>query len=369
MNKLFLVDGAAGTGKSDLMEFVKTQSDYDICSVGKITTREQRNIEEAKTTDLTFVSAEEFEEKKNKGHYYTYKYGSKGEEYDYALSKEELIESLARHEFTFAIVRSRPTIKQIIKELSPYGLIKHVFIYTDKEEAKERMRKDGFDEEQISFRTRRNKILWDEEKYYDRDRVTIINNSNPEDFHAQIRNMMDSFSSRHESDDTLYINGTTSYKLMPTLVGKKGSLTRQLKRYPFDRNVFVMMKYRAENESIYKEIKRIVEEHGFNCVRADAPDWTFLSDDVDNYLAAIYCCKHGIALFDKPEQGADFSPNVAYELGIMHCQKKKCLVLKHKSLNHLPFDLIHKLFKEYDDGTQIRDHLEKWLNSIELEEQ
>lgn len=369
MNKLFLIDGAAGTGKSDLMEFVRRQSDYDIFSVGKITTREQRNIEEAKTTDLTFVSSDEFEEKRRNGDYYTYKYGSKGEEYDYALSKEELIESLIKHEFTFAIVRSRPTITQIIKELSSYGLIKHVFIYTDKDEAKERMRKDGFNEEQIAFRTRRNKILWDEEKYYDSNRVTIINNSNPEDFHAQIRNMMDSFSSKQEDEDILYINGTTDYRLMPSLVGKKRDLVNQLKRYPFKKNIFLMMKYRASNESIYSEIKRIIEEYGFNCVRADASDWTFLSSDVDNYLAALNCCKYGIALFDRPEKGADFSPNVAYELGIMHCQRKKCLILKHKSLNQMPFDLIQKLFKEYDDGTQIRNHLEKWLESIKREEQ
>ncbi len=368
MNKLFLIDGAAGTGKSDLMEFVKMQSDYDISSVGKITTREQRSREEARTTDLLFVSSAEFDKRKNEGDYYTYKYGSKGNEYDYALSKEELIDSLKKHEFTFAIVRSRPTITQIIKDLSPYGLIKRVFIYTDKEEAKERMRNDGFDEEQISFRTRRNKLLWDEEKYYDNDRVTIINNSSPEDFHAQIRNMMDSFSSKQENDAVLYINGTTRYPLVASLVGKKGDIVRQLKRYPFEKNIFLMMKYRVENQSIYDEIKRIIEEHGFNCVRADASDWTFLSGDIDNYLAALYCCKYGIALFDKPEVGADFSPNVAYELGIMHCQKKKCLILKHASLNQVPFDLIQKLFKEYDDGTQIRKHLEKWLKSIEGEE-
>lgn len=351
------------------MEFVSSQSDYDVYSVGKITTREQRNIEEAKTTDLTFVSAEEFAERKSTGDYYTYKYGTKGEEYDYALSKKELIVSLRNHEFTFAIVRSRPTVIQITKELSLYGLIKHVFIYTDKEEAKERMRRDGFDEDQIAFRTRRNKILWDEEKYFDGNRVTIINNSNPEDFHAQIRNMMDTFSSRQEKEDVLYINGTTNYRLMASIVGKKDNLVRQLRQYPFEKNIFLMMKYRFENESIYGEIRRIIQEHGFNCVRADAAEWTFLSSDVDNYLAALYCCKYGIALFDKPEKGADFSPNVAYELGIMHSQKKKCLILKHKSLNQMPFDLIQKLFKEYDDGTQIRSHLEKWLNSIKREEQ
>ena len=110
MNKLFLIDGAAGTGKSDLINFLKLQSDYDVSSVGKITTRKPRKKEEAILTDLKFVTEEEFTKEKNTGCYYHYRYGEKGNEYAYALSKKELIDSLQKHEFTFAIVRSRPTI-------------------------------------------------------------------------------------------------------------------------------------------------------------------------------------------------------------------------------------------------------------------
>ena len=116
MNKLFLIDGAAGTGKSDLIEFVSTQTDYDISTVGKITTRRKRKKEEAKLTDLVFVTKDEFDRRKNNGDYYTYRYGSKGHEYDYAINKTELIDSLCNHEFTFAIVRSRPTIAIIKRE-------------------------------------------------------------------------------------------------------------------------------------------------------------------------------------------------------------------------------------------------------------
>ena len=367
MNKLFLIDGAASTGKSDLMEFIKTQSDYDISSVGKITTRKRRTREEASTTDLTFLTTAEFSKRLGAGSYYTYKYGAKGNECDYALSKDELISSFKQHEFTFAIVRSRPTIIQIINELSKYGLIKHIFIHTDAEAAIERMRKNGFSDEDITFRTNRNKLLWDEEKYFDSNRITIINNSSPQDFHAQIRNMIDYFSSKHEKRDRIYINGTTNYPLIPSLVGKKDDIVRQLERFPFEKNIFLMMKFRKDNRSIYEEIKKVVGEHGFNCVRADAVDWTFVSSDTDNFLASLYCCKYGIALFDKPEDGADFSPNVAYELGIMHYQQKKCLILKHKSLNKIPFDLISRLFIEYDDGTQIRSFLEPWLETIAIE--
>ncbi len=366
MNKLFLIDGAASTGKSDLMEFVKMQTDYDISSVGKITTRKRRTKEEASTTDLTFMSVSEFNKRLNADIYYAYKYGAKGEEHDYAISKKDLISSFKKHEFTFAIVRSRPTIIKIISELSQYGLIKHVFIQTDEGAAIARMRRDGFTDEEIAFRTNRNKLLWDEEKYFDRNRITITNNSNPQDFHAQIRSMIDTFSTKHEQSDIICINGITTYPLMPSLVGKKAEIVRQLERYPF-KKIFLIMKFRKDNKSIYEEIKRVVEEHGFNCVRADSVNWTFISSDTDNFLATLYCCKYGIALFDKPENGADFSPNVAYELGIMHNQQKKCLILKHKSLNKMPFDLISRFFIEYDDGTQICNFLNPWLKTIAIE--
>lgn len=366
MNKLFLIDGATGTGKSDLMNFLKLQSDYDVSSVGKITTREPRKKEEAISTDLKFVTKEVFVKEIATGCYYHYQYGENGNEY--ALSKKELIDSLQKHEFTFAIVRSRPTIEKIIRELSPYGLVKRVFIHTDESKAIQRLKNDGFTDEQIAFRIRRNALLWDEEQTFDSERITIINNSNPADFHQQTRELLKFYSKRRENNEILYINGNTSYPLMPSLVGKKEAIVEQLNRFPFEKNIFVMMKYRSSNQSIYDEIRRIIEEQGFNCVRADDTEWTFLTGDVDNYLAALYCCKYGIALFDKPEPKELYSPNVAYELGIMHCQKKKCLILKHKSLDKVPFDFLQRLYKEYDDGTQIWDHLVRWIKSIKREE-
>lgn len=366
MNKLFLIDGATGTGKSDLISFSKMQIDYDVSTVGKITTRKRRKKEEATSTDLTFVSKEEFARIKKTGKYYHYQYGEKGNEY--AISKKALAESLKNHEFTFAIVRSRPTIEQITRDLSQYGLVKRIFIHTDESKAIQRLKKDGYTDAQIEFRIRRNTLLWDEEQTFDSNRITIINNSNTTDFHTQIRELLKFFSEKREPVDLLYIDGNTSYPLMPSLVGKKKAIAEQIKRFPFEKNIFVMMKYRPGNQSIYDEIRRTIEDEGYNCVRADDAEWTFLSDDVDNYLAVLYCCKYGIALFDKPDPNELYSPNVAYELGIMHNQMKKCLILKHQSLEKVPFDFLQRLYKEYDDGTQIRGYLIKWIKSIKRKE-
>jgi 8-oxo-dGTP diphosphatase len=83
---------------------------------------------------------------------------------------------------------------------------------------------------------------------------------------------------------------------------------------------------------------------------------------VINPLAVLYCCKYGIALFDEPEEGQNFSPNVAYELGIMHYQHKSCCILINESIEKKkPFDIIGKIHYQYKDNLKIQDHIEDWL--------
>jgi hypothetical protein len=98
-------------------------------------------------------------------------------------------------------------------------------------------------------------------------------------------------------------------------------------------------------------------------VRADDAAWN-ITGNVYNPIAVLYCCKYGIALFDEPEEGQAYSPNVAYELGIMHNQNKKCLILRHKSLPRVPFDLIKDLYVEYDRDLQLREVIERWIGEI-----
>lgn len=369
MNKLFLIDGAAGTGKTDLLNFVKQQNNYDINIVSKLSTRPPRAYEQEGQTDLQCISKDEFFRIVQCETHYYYHYGDpkKNQEHLYALSKADLRNSLQQHEFTFAIVRSRPAIDRIIRELSPLGLVKRIFIHTDENKTISRMKKEHYSEADIEFRIGRNKEMWDEEDYFDPERITIINNSEPKTYHMQVQRLLEYFSVEKESKSIIHINGNTSYALVPSLIGKKREILEQLNRYPFEKNIFLMMKFRPNNRSLYEEIKRIVEENGFRCVRADDPNWTFVSEETDNYLATLYCCKYGIALFDKPEPGADISPNVAYELGIMHYQHKKCLILKNNEVNGMPFDLVSKLFHSYTDGTEIRKILESWLKQIKRE--
>lgn len=365
MNKLFLIDGAAGTGKSDLINFVKIYLDnYDINVISKFTTREVRLKEEAKETELSFISEQQFKkwETENKEQCYTYPYGGRR----YGFNKSTLIESVKNHEYTFVIIRNKALIDRIQEEFKEIAYVVHIFIYTDEGLATKRLRKEGFDRQAIDFRLKRNETVWaDYVDTPDDNIITIINNSSKEDFHKKILHLIKKYSKKNEEGNVIYINPSVKYELTVPLIGYKDKLQRQMDRYPYEKNVFLMMKFRDTNLEFYRFIKRELERRGLNCVRADEAEWN-ITNDVYNPLAVLYCCKYGIALFDEPEEKSQYNPNVAYELGIMHYQKKDCLILRHSSLSEVPFDLIKNLYVTYSEKYQFESILDNWLTSLGL---
>lgn len=365
MNKLFLIDGAAGTGKSDLINFVKKYLyNYDINVISKFTTRNIRNKEEAKETDLMFVSEEEFAkwETKNYNQCYTYPYGDG----KYGFDKDTLVKSVLNHEFTFIIVRNKALIDRIQEDLKELVYILHIFIYTDEGLAIKRLRKEGFDQTAINFRLKRNEMVWmDYMDTSDDDIITIINNSNKDDFHKKILHIIKKYSEKNENNEVLYITPTTKCDLIKPLIGFKDEIKSRLKKYPYEKNVFLMMKFRDSNLPFYKFIKRQLSIRGLNCVRADEAEWN-ITHDVYNPLAVLCCCKYGIALFDEPEENAHYNPNVAYELGIMHYQRKECLMMKHSSLSDVPFDLIRNLYVTYSEKYEFESIIDSWIASLTL---
>ncbi len=365
MNKLFLIDGAAGAGKSDLINFIKkNMTNYDVNVIPKFTTREKRKKEEAKETDLNMVNEREFEEWKsnNLGKIYTYQYCNA----EYAFSKTDLLDSVKNHEFTFVIVGNENLIYRLKEELKEIVYVRHIYIYTDTGFAERRLREEGFGEQTIKFRFQRNNQLWENYLHIlDDDVIIVINNSDKDDFHRIIQVLLNKYSKQNERKDMLIINTSTQFELITPLIGYKDKLQRQLERFPYEQNVFLMMKFRDNNKDFYKFIKRGLERKGLNCVRADEAEWN-LTNDVYNPLAVLYCCKYGIALFDEPEEHSQYNPNVAYELGMMHYQKKDCLIMRHSSLIEMPFDLIKNLYVTYTEKYQFEEILDKWLKSLEI---
>lgn len=153
------------------------------------------------------------------------------------------------------------------------------------------------------------------------------------------------------------------YEVIKPLVGFIQNIENQLTRFPFDENVFLMMKFRPSNKDLGDFIIESLRAHGLRGVRADANEWN-ITRNVYNPIAVLYCCKYGIALFDEPEKKQTYSPNVAYELGIMHYQQKECLILRHSSLSEVPFDLVKDLYVTYEKDLQVRQIISNWVEQI-----
>lgn len=162
---------------------------------------------------------------------------------------------------------------------------------------------------------------------------------------------------------TIIIPSEGRVELPKPLQGFKVEVQQQLTRFPYEQNVFLMMKFRPRNRELATFLSEILKSQGLCSVRADDEGWN-ITGNVYNPVAVLHCCKYGIALFDELEEHQAYSANVAYELGMMHQQQKHCLVLRHTSLPPVPFDLLKELYVPYERDLQVRGIVERWVNDV-----
>jgi hypothetical protein len=151
----------------------------------------------------------------------------------------------------------------------------------------------------------------------------------------------------------------TSLQIIKPLEGFHSEIARQVKQSPFERNVFLMMRFREATKDLADFIRETLLEKGLLGVRADDPRWN-LTNNVYNPIAVLYCCKYGIALLEDET----LSPNVIYELGMMHCLGRECLILVKDSVRGVPFDLIKDLYVPYSGDLAVRANVRRWLERI-----
>jgi hypothetical protein len=148
-------------------------------------------------------------------------------------------------------------------------------------------------------------------------------------------------------------------RLVPNaILGWKRRVEAFVERYPFDKSVFLMIRYRARNRLLVRAIKNVLSLSNLTAIVASEHRVT---DDLYNAIACLLCCSRGIAVFDEPEPEQVFNPNVAYELGMMHLLGRECLILKHTKLDVLPADILMKLYSEYRAVGQARALVQGWL--------
>ena len=148
-------------------------------------------------------------------------------------------------------------------------------------------------------------------------------------------------------------------RFVPSSVfGWRSRMSQFVEAHPFDRSVFIMIRYRERNDSVIGELRSILSEQGYYAVLASDHR---LTDDLYNPTACLLCCSRGVAVFDEAEVKQTFNPNVAYELGMLHLLGRDCLIVKHRKLKTLHTDILMKLYHEYDTPADIREQTRKWL--------
>jgi len=146
-----------------------------------------------------------------------------------------------------------------------------------------------------------------------------------------------------------------------SIFGWRSSLEVFLNKHPFDKSVFIMIRYRTRNTKLIKMIKKELSDQGLFGVLASEHN---LTDDLYNPVACLLCCSRGIAVFDEPEQRETFNPNVAYELGMFHLLSRPCLILKHSSLQTLQSDILMKLYIPFQNIDELGDIIKGWNREL-----
>jgi len=286
MKNLFLIDGASGTGKSDLVQWVDANNAGDVAIVKKATTRDRREAEHADPTlmlDLEFVSKEEFDSRQFD---YTYKYAG----LDYGFHARTLTEALLTKNNVFVIVRSTDLIRRLAEDYRLANVVP-LFIYTDHSQLEERLRRSGSDVAAITFRQERSKIAlrdyFSNPEFY---RDVIINNAQIDVFHSTVGRIVSKYASHPSTDPFL---------------------------------VSVMMSFSPDNSRLddtYDAIERAVTSFSKR-YRVERVDKTAGSPKIAEQFRKLIS-QSALVIVDLTEN----KTNVYYELGFIQASGKRCVI-------------------------------------------
>jgi len=303
LKNLFLIDGASGTGKSDLLRWVADNNANDIGILRKGTTRQPRSYEEGDSEillDLEFLSPAEFD---TRDYDYTYTYGGAR----YGLSRADLTRELLVRENVFVIVRNIAMISRIAEDYRFINVVP-VFIYTDRTELTIRLQASGAAADVIEFRLKRSDIALRD--YYAHPGVydeTLINNSSRDVFHTTIGKLIEK-----------YRNSPTIDPYLVSVMMSFNPSNKKLDDY-----------YDAMDAAV-----RGVAAH-YRCKRVDkVPGSPKIAAEFRGLIASSRC-----AIVDLTEN----KQNVYYELGYIQAIHKTCVITAEAGTQPFFYPREHKI--------------------------
>jgi guanylate kinase len=321
MKNLFILDGASGTGKTDLLRWI-VQNREDSIAIKKYTTRAKRDyeIKENIELDLIFISVDDFMYKQLE---YTYTYNNA----KYGVSKTLIDENLNKYDNVFIIIRDGETIKKLLHDYSFINVVP-IFIYTDQDELKIRLKKQHKSNEEIKIRIEKvNRAFGDYLRHPDLYREILLNNSSVEDYYRLSESLIMKYKNSPVVDDSL---------------------------------IFVLMSFNPNNPLLtdyYHAMQRAVKNLniGLNCFNLDEINGPIKITETAR--KHIENCR--LAIVDLTEN----KPNVYYELGFAHGIGKQCIITASRET------VLHTYPKEYkvllyDNASSLEEQLENNLRDI-----
>ena len=205
MKNLFLVDGAAGVGKSDMLNYLASNySSRYLHIFRKSTTRAPRPIEKGTLPlDLIHIEPERFREAAAEGSFYHYRYGG----VDYGFRKVDLDNAIETYLNIFVVVRNRLLLRVLRHDFAPVARVVIVLVYSDRELVAQRLNEEAVQRigntekaielarKEIERRTKRTRDVW---RDYLRDPYlydeVIINAFTRANYELLIERLLDKYS-------------------------------------------------------------------------------------------------------------------------------------------------------------------------------
>lgn len=143
-------------------------------------------------------------------------------------------------------------------------------------------------------------------------------------------------------------------------------LQRFLNDHPFDLNVFGMTRFPEDGDQddpvgpALEVTKEVCLQHGLEFHLASD---RAISDDLwTNVAGHMWASRYGVAFFeDKRGRGVNY--NLAIEVGAMIMTGRRCALLKDRTVDRTPTDLVGKIYREIDldDSESVRHHVHAWI--------
>lgn len=144
-----------------------------------------------------------------------------------------------------------------------------------------------------------------------------------------------------------------------------GPIADFLKNYPFDHNVFGISRYPDEGgtndplSSALESARATLRDYSLDFHLASDRN---VSDELwPNVAASMWACRYGIAFIETRVEPT-VNRNVLIEVGAMLMTGRRCVLLKDRTVNDMPTDLVGHIYKPIDlnDATTVEAALREW---------